>query len=132
MSGAFFMPPIPIPFMEIPTALFALGLLGFEMVQGATSLACRNKSEVVDHVLVNESGLRIGVRQTSEGKLELLVDEEELRKKEGLEVKDLEKQVQQKYGYAQVISRLKAEGYQVVEEMEQSDETIKLVVRRWR
>ncbi|HEX9745653.1 MAG TPA: DUF1257 domain-containing protein [bacterium] len=132
MSGAFFMPPIPIPMMEVPTALLALGLIGFEIVHGTNSLLCKKQSQVVDHVLVNESGLRIGIRTTQEGKIELLVDEEELREKEGLELNDFQEQVQKQYGYVQLVNRLKSEGYEVVEETEETDETVRLVVRRWR
>jgi lauroyl/myristoyl acyltransferase len=132
MSGGFFMPAIPIPFMEIPTAIMALGILGFELAQGVSTLVTAKRQQVVDHVLVNENGLRIGVRQTKEGKLELLVDEDELREKEGMELKDFHQEVQKQYQYVQLMERLKAEGYTVVEETEEANETVRLVVRRWR
>ena len=132
MSGMVLIPPAIIPAMQIPTALIAFGMLGFEVVQGAKALVCGRKQDIVDHVLVNESGLRIGVRKNKEGKLELLVDENELRTKEGLELKEFEQQVQQKYAYAELMKRLQAEGYQVVEETEEAEDTVRLVVRRWR
>lgn len=132
MSGVGFFPPVPIPMMEIPTAIFALSLLGFELLHGTRTLLCRKNSEIVDHVFINETGLRIGIRQSKDGKMELLVDEEELRKKEGLEIKDFEEKVQKQYGYARLMERLRADGYTVVEETEEADETVRLVVRRWR
>jgi len=132
MSGFFLAPPVLVPFMEIPTALIALGYLGFEVAGGIHSVACNRKKQIVDHVLVSKSGLQIGVRLDAEGRLELLVDEDELRTREGLELQDFEKQVQQKYQYAELLERLKSEGYTVVEENEESDQTIRLVVRRWR
>ena len=132
MSGGFFLAPVPIPFMEIPTALIALGLLGFELAQGIGILKTGRMNEQVEHVLVNENGLRIGVRKNAEGQLELLVDEEELREREGIEIGEFNNQVQQRYGYVQLMDRLKAEGYTIVEETEEENETIRVVVRRWR
>jgi len=140
MSGGFFVPappippigPLPLPFTEVPTVFLALGLLGFELVQGATIIACANHNVVVDHVLQNENGLRVGVKQLADGQLQIVLDEEEVRAKEGIEANELKKRFQQKLSYARVVERLKAEGYQVVEETEEANETIRLVVRRWR
>ncbi len=126
------MPPVPIPFMEFPTAVIAFSMLGFEILQGIKTYVGSKVTQQVDHVMVNENGLRIGVRHTKEGKLELLVDEEELREKEGIELKEFEENVQKKYQYTQLMERLQAEGYTVVEETEEANETIRLVVRRWR
>jgi len=133
MSGGFFVPPVPIPFMEIPTAIIALGMLGFELAAGAKDLMYMNQRVNVQHVLVNESGLRIGVRvDTKTGLMELLVNEEELREKEGIEIKQFEETVQKNYQYTQVMNRLKAEGFTIVEEKQEANETVKVVVRRWR
>jgi hypothetical protein len=129
MSGCGFFPPVIIPMMELPTAMIALGMLGFELVQGLYQVA---NACTVDHVLQNKSGLKIGLRKTKKGKLELLVDEDELREKEGIELKDFKNQFQQRYAYAKLVERLKAEGYTMVEEKEETNETIRLVVRRWR
>ena len=139
MSGGFFIAPplippggpLPVPFLEVPTLLLALGLLGFEIVQGVNVIACANRNVVVDHVLRNENGLQIGVKQTADG-LQIVLDEEEVRAKEGVEAKELKARFQQKFAYVNVVQRLKAEGYQVVEENEEADNTIRLVVRRWR
>ena len=132
MSGVMFMPPVIIPMMEIPTAIIALSMLGFELVQGVRNVSCARNLMEVDHVMVSESGLKIGIRVNKKGRLELLVDEEELRAKEGIELKEFTKQVQKRYAYAALMERLKAEGYTVVEETAKEDETIRLVVRRWR
>jgi len=132
MSCGFMMPPVPIPFMEIPTAIVALGMLGFEVVQGINTLVNANRNELVENILVNENGLRIGVRTNREGRLELLVDEDELREKEGLEIKEFNQQIQKNYAYVKLMERLKAEGYTVVEETEEANETVRVVVRRWR
>jgi hypothetical protein len=132
MSGCFFLPPIVIPLMEIPTALIAFSMLGYELVRGVHDFSCSRNVVNVDYVLKNESGLKIGIRKTREGKLELLVDEDELREKEGIELKEFRQQVQQKYSYIKLMDRLKAEGYTVVEEKEEANESIRLVVRRWR
>jgi len=126
------MPAVPIPFMEIPTAIMALGMLGFELMQGVSILVNSKLNRAVDHVLVNENGLKIGVIQTKDGKLELLVDEDELREKEGMELKEFHEEVQKRYQYTQLIKRLQADGFSVVEETEEANETIRLVVRRWR
>jgi hypothetical protein len=133
MSGCGFMPPIIIPMMEIPTAMIALGMLGFELVQGLSQIsnAARTTCDV-DHVLINKSGLKIGLRKDRKGKLELLIDEDELRQKEGIELKEFRNQFQKRYAYAKLVERLKAEGYTLVEEKEETNETIRLVVRRWR
>jgi len=132
MSGCFFGPPILIPMMELPTAMIALGMLGFELVQGLYQVANVKAFCNVDHVLQNKSGLKIGLRMNKKGKLELLVDEDDLRAKEGIELKDFKNQFQQRYAYAKLVERLKAEGYTMVEEKEETNETIRLVVRRWR
>jgi lauroyl/myristoyl acyltransferase len=132
MSGfAAFMPPI-IPMMELPTMFIAFGLMGFELLQGLQQVSCGRRTLDVDHVLVNNNGLRIGVRKNRQGKIELLVDENELREKEGIELKEFTKQVQKRYAYAHLMERLKAEGYTLVEEKEEANESIRLVVRRWR
>jgi hypothetical protein len=132
MSGCFFAPPVLIPMMEIPTAFIAFGMLGFELVKGLHDFNCMGKTNLVDHVLTNKSGLKIGIRKNKQGKLEILVDEDELRAKEGIELKEFKQQIQQKYAYTQLLNRLKAEGYTVVEEKEEANESIRLVVRRWR
>jgi len=140
MSGYFHVPmppvppsaPAPIPFLEVPMVLLALGLLGFELVQGIGVIVCANRQVTVNHLMVNENGLRVGVVQKTDGTLELVFDEEELREREGIEVKEFTTRFQQKYAYASLMRRLKAEGYSVVEEVEEADDTIRLVVRRWR
>jgi hypothetical protein len=132
MSGFLLIPTILIPSMGTVVATAALGLLGFNVLSEATSLLCGRKRIVADIVLESESGLQIGVRKNRDGTLELLVDEDELRVKEGIELKEFEEQIQQKYAYVKLLDQLKAEGYQVVEESEEEGETIRLVVRRWR
>ena len=132
MSGVLFFPPVMIPTMEIPTLFIAFGMMGFQLIQGLTQVNCARKVLTVDHVLINENGLRIGIRKNKAGKLELLVDEDELREKEGIELKEFSKQVQKRYSYVKLMDRLKAEGYTLVEEKEEANETIRLVVRRWR
>ena len=54
MSGGFFVPPVPIPFMEIPTAIIALGMLGFEIAAGAKDLMYMNQRVNVQHVTCHE------------------------------------------------------------------------------
>ncbi len=118
--------------MEIPTAMIALGMLGFEVARGVTIYASSTTNQQVSHVLVNENGLRIGINQNAQGQLELLVDEEELREKEGIEIKELETELQKNYQYVQLMDRLKAEGYTIVEETEEAEDTVRVLVRRWR
>jgi hypothetical protein len=132
MSGCFFALPVLIPVMEIPTTFVALGMLGFELVKNLRDFTCANNTSEVDHVFRNKSGLKIGIRKNKQGKLELLVDEDELRAKEGIELKEFKQQIQKQYAYVQLKDRLKAEGYTVVEEKEEANESIRLVVRRWR
>jgi len=132
MSGCFFLPPVIIPMMEIPTAMIAFSMLGFELIRGLRDFTCENNIREVDYVLKNESGLKLGIRKNKQGKLEILVDEDELREKEGIELKEFKQQVQKRYSYVKLMERLKAEGYTVVEEKEEANESIRLVVRRWR
>ena len=132
MSGIVVLPIIFIPTMEGVLATAALSLLGYNIVQDAGNLTCAGKTVTADHVLESESGLQIGVRTRRDGTLELLIDEDELRTKEGLDLKEFEEQLQQKYAYVKLKKQLEAEGYQVVEETEEEGETIRLVVRRWR
>jgi hypothetical protein len=132
MSGLVVLPIIFIPSMQAVVATSALALLGYNIVAGSDKLFCGGKTVAADHVLESESGLQIGVRTTKDGKLELLVDEDELRTKEGLDLKEFEEQLQQKYQYVKLKEQLEADGYSVVEETEEENETIRLVVRRWR
>jgi lauroyl/myristoyl acyltransferase len=124
--------PVLIPAMEIPTAVIALTMLGFELVSAVSSISDHARSLNVDQVMVNKAGLKVGLRTGKNGKLELVIDEEQLRKKEGIELKDFKKQLQHKYAYARMLERLKAQGYSVVEEENIESKRIRLVVRRWR
>ena len=84
MSGGFAIPapmtPIPVPFAELPTMLFALGAIGFEVVRGIQIYQCANRQIQCEHILQNEHGLKVGVTQDAEGNIQIVVDEEELRK----------------------------------------------------
>jgi len=132
MSGIAVVHPISIALMELPIAISALGHLGYELIRGVTEFRCGKNVLDADYVFRSKSGLKIALRKDKHGKLELLVDKEELRKKEGIEVKELERQIQRRYAYVNLMEKLKAEGYTVVEEEHREDETIRLVVRRWR
>ena len=123
--------PVLIPAMEIPTAIIALTMLGFELVSAVSSISDHARS-LSDQVMVNKSGLKVGLRTGKNGKLELVIDEEQLRKKEGIELKVFKKQLQHKYAYARMLERLKVQGYSVVEEENLESKRIRLVVRRWR
>ena len=124
--------PFMVAEMEMVTVKEVLELMGFQVAPGVKRFTCTTNAMNVDQVMVNKEGLKIALRKNKKGKLELAVDEEELRKKEGIELKDFTKKVQRGYSYVTLKKQLTAEGYTVVEENRREDETIRLVVQRWR
>ena len=129
MSG--FIGVSPIPIFEFALIGRLLAELGYDMVKASSQVKALRSGWAKGSMFRSPNGVEIEVGVTKEGKLQLFVDEEQLRAKEGIEEKDLAEQIVQGYTYKKVIEKLQAQGYTLVEEQQLDEGTIKLVVRRW-
>jgi len=129
VSGFFGLSPIPI--LEFALIARLLGDLGYEMAKASRQVKALRSGWAQGSSFRSPNAVEIEVGVTKDGRLQLFVDEEELRAKEGIEEKDLAEQIVQGYTYKKVIEKLQAQGYTLVEEQQLDEGTIKLVVRKW-
>jgi hypothetical protein len=132
MSAGFFFPPLLV--IEIPMFLALLGELGYHVVATASRVVSvkeqRQQYQNCDVVFQTKGGVEVGVRQTENG-IELVCDEVELERVEGVTKQEFQKYVTQKYTHKKITDELAKHGFTIVEEQVQDDQTIKLRVRRW-
>ena len=129
MSGIIGVAPLPI--FEFAMVAHLLGQMGYEIAQASRHVKAIRSGWVQGSAFRSPKGVDIEVGLTKEGKLQLFVDEAELRAKEGIEEKDLAEKIVQGYTYQKVIEKLQSQGYTLVEEQQLDEGTIKLVVRKW-
>jgi hypothetical protein len=131
MSGFCIIPPFPVTPLAFPALAILLSQLGYEMVQGYRKVKASGKAQANSAVFRSANGVDVEVKVDGEGKIELCVDEEELRAKEGIEREELAGKIVQGFSYQKVIEELEAKGYTIVEEQELDTGSIRLVVRKW-
>lgn len=85
----------------------------------------------VDVVVQDDNGRDVGFQKQDDGTYKVIAD------CEGLDQEQLKKQnefinkVKRKYAYKMLMGQLKDQGYQVVEEENVGQDTVRLVARRW-
>jgi hypothetical protein len=77
-------------------------------------------------LVVQGSGVTVGLRSQADGTLEVLADDMQMAR-----VRPLMQQVQQRYAYHSVLEATAAAGFDLVEEAVGADKVIRLTVRRW-
>jgi hypothetical protein len=76
--------------------------------------------------VVNDQGIRFGLRQTEGGAYEAIGDDLQLRR-----VRPLIHRIQQRYAYHKVRLEVEKAGFDLVEEQVGKDNVIRMTVRRW-
>ncbi|MCI0482377.1 MAG: DUF1257 domain-containing protein, partial [Candidatus Dadabacteria bacterium] len=124
-------PAFPLTPLAFPGLALLLYQLGYEMVRGYKKVSASGKAQANSAVFRSVNGVDVEVKIDAEGKIEICVDEEQLRAKEGIEREDLAGKIVQGLSYQKVIEQLEAQGYTIVEEQELDTGSIRLVVRKW-
>ncbi|HEY8369001.1 MAG TPA: DUF1257 domain-containing protein [Thermodesulfobacteriota bacterium] len=109
----------------------ALADLGYAVVEGETQIrGWRNTSQSVD-IAARLGAFDIGFRRGADGTYDAVADWWGVKTYEGLSQADFMRRVTQRYAYHKVIGEASRQGYTVVEEQNEADQSIRLVVRRW-
>ncbi|HEX7124283.1 MAG TPA: DUF1257 domain-containing protein [Thermodesulfobacteriota bacterium] len=109
----------------------ALADLGYAVVEGETQIrGWRNTSQSVD-VAARLGAFDIGFRRGGDGTYDAVADWWGVKTYEGLSQADFMRRVTQRYAYHKVVGEASRQGYTVVEEQNEADQSIRLVVRRW-
>jgi len=87
--------------------------------------------EEADMVINTKSLYDIGMRLKLDGTYEFIADWWGVESHAGFTQEEFTQKVLQKYSYNKVISEEKARGFDVVEEEQAEDQTLKVVVRKW-
>lgn len=131
MSGFIAAGAMAIPPLAFPTLILILGHLGYELMGGFKAASALAETKARGSVFRSANGVEVELSITEDGQIDLCVNEEELRAKEGIEREELVDKIIQGYTHVKVIEDLQAQGYTVVEEEELDTGTIRLVVRKW-
>lgn len=85
----------------------------------------------VDALVRTESGRQIGFQAQKDGTYKIITDFEGLTPTQLKKDEDLIHQIKQRYAYNVIKGELKKQGYNIVEEKNLEDKTIKITARRW-
>lgn len=109
----------------------ALTDLGYSVAEGeATVRGWRNTAQTAD-LAARLGAFDIGFRQAADGTYEAVADWWGVKTYEGVSQQDFMRRVTQRYAYHKVVGEAGRQGYSVVEETNEADQSIRLVVRRW-
>lgn len=131
-----------ITLLDVPIVEAALLFLVLEEL-GVVVDRSRRLMEVLDHqgrakrveaMAETQEGIRLGIRRTEDGRLEILPDWSGARDREEFsrKVERVRNKIRQRYSYHKVKQEVEKRGLSVVEEQELPDGSIRLVVRSWR
>lgn len=124
---------IDIVLVEAVFLAAALNELGHVIKQELKDIrgvhGCTSKADIVCSSKVN-SKLDIGFRKRKDGSYECIADWDELEKS-GLKREEFMKELSQKYMYLKTVDAAQKEGYQVVEEKNETDGSIRIVLRKF-
>lgn len=109
----------------------ALEDLGYPVVEGrATIRGWRHATEQAE-LAARLGSFDIGFRRTADGTYDAVADWWGVRTYEGVSQADFMRRLTQRYAYRKVIGEVSKQGYTLVEEEQQADQSIRLVVRKW-
>ncbi len=100
-----------------------------ESEEGAKVRGYLGQTETADLVIRASKTYDVGVRRTADG-FELLADWWGVETTRGLNEEEFVNQLTQRYAYHKVVKEVKARGFSIETEEEETD-TIQLTVRKW-
>ena len=133
VAGASAVLPVFGVMLEGAILVQALAELGFmaisdmRMVRGVHG--CTEEADIVCESQVSRE-LDIGFRKTEEGCFECIADWDALEA-EGMDRNEFISQVNQKYTYLKTLNEAQKEGYNVVEETNETDGSIRVILRKY-
>lgn len=91
---------------------------------------CNGKKEQVDILVTDSQKQKIGFQKQADGSYRAIASYRNTEQKKHQE--KLLNKIRQKYAYKTVMNDLKRKGYNIVEEKNVEDNTIRIVARRWK
>jgi hypothetical protein len=117
-------------------ALHALGMEYIQAENGHKLTVCGyGKNEDINGCLMEiKTGSKygIGIRQTVEGKYEIVADWWAIETFTGQKQDQILNKLTRQYAYETVMDKVKNMGYSVVQENEDSKQNVRITVRRWK
>ena len=109
----------------------ALADLGYAVADGEASIrGWRNTSQEVD-VAARLGAFDVGFRRGTDGTYDAVADWWGVKTYEGVAQGDFMRRLTQRYAYHKVVGEARKQGYALVDEENQADQSIRLVVRKW-
>lgn len=109
----------------------ALRDLGYPVVEGQAMIrGWRHATQQAD-VAARLGSFDIGFRKGADGTYDAVADWWGARTYDGVNQADFMRRLTQRYAYHKVVGEARKQGYTLVEEETQADQSIRLVVRRW-
>jgi hypothetical protein len=105
--------------------------MGYSFKEGVTQVR-GYQGELTEAIAVidTKSTYDIGIVQTADG-YSLIGDWDMLQVRAGIEKEDFLNTLNKKYAYTKILEEISKQGYTVVEETEDAQQTVKVRVRRW-
>jgi Protein of unknown function (DUF1257) len=109
----------------------ALADLGYRVTDGGVAIrGWRGTSQQAD-LAARLGSFDIGFTRGADGTYDAVADWWGVRTYEGTTQAEFMRRVTQRYAYHKVLGEARRQGYALVEEETQADQSIRLVVRRW-
>jgi hypothetical protein len=123
--------PIISQIFDLVQLKIALSQLELKLQNSSEIKTTDGKIHMVDVVILDPHGKKIGFEKTAKGNYEIVTDTAGLTKTQLKSQADFVKKIRQRYSYTMVIDRLKKDGYVIAEEEKVQNNTIRLVARKW-
>lgn len=94
-------------------------------------MKANGKLEKVEVVVKDSNGRDIGFAKDKNGNYQVLADSKGLNTAQLKNQNDLVNKIRQKYAYNNVVNELKKQGYVIAEEEKCTNNTVRLVARKW-
>ncbi len=112
--------------------------MGHQVQEGGTIRGYQGR-EKVDLRVTTGRGYEIGFRRTGDGSYELIADwwgvrgtsQAQFTRELQQQFEEVQREVRRQYALQTVLEKSREQGFNVVEQQEQEDGTIRVVVRRW-
>lgn len=109
----------------------ALTDLKYQVSENATVRGYQGNSLKAELVVKPGGSYDIGFERTAAGQYEVVADWWGVQKDAQLNTQAFMNPVTQRYAYHKVVAEVAKQGFQVVQEAQGADQTIKVTVRRW-
>jgi hypothetical protein len=109
----------------------ALADLGHQVVEGDVAVrGWRNTSQRAE-LAVRLGSFDVGFSRGADGTYDVVADWWGVKTYDGVAQPEFMRRVTQRYAYHKVLGEVRRQGYTLVEEESQADQSIRLVVRKW-